>query len=98
MELGMEFRKALPAGERPSAVYRMPDVPRLYSEMHYFGTEIKSITSPSDFPSEETIVYVFSQVVPSAPERTWERLHAVFYKNIELELWRGKLKTEDDYE
>ena len=102
VEFAMGFRKSLLASllpeERLEKVYHMHDIPPLYNELHYFGIDIKNIAAPSDFPKNETVVYVFSRVVPSAPERTWERLHAVHYKEMTIELWRGKLKTEEDYE
>ena len=66
--------------------------------MHYFGIKLKTIGGAEELPAEKTVVYVFSQVVPSAPERIWERVSYEFYKNNKIELWRGKLKMEEDYE
>jgi hypothetical protein len=92
------FHKAIPEKETPDIVYRMYNIPSYYSEMHYFGIKLKTIGGAEELPAEETVVYVFSQVVPSAPERIWERVSYTFYKNKKIELWRGKLKMEEDYE
>lgn len=95
---GLDFRNALPRNEHPNVVYRMFDIPPIYCEMHYFGIRIKTISSPAELPEKEPVVYVFSSAVPSAPERTWECLHKKEHRNSTIELWRGKLKTEEDYE
>ena len=95
---GKTFRKAIPEKELPEVVYRMYDIPRLYNEMHYFNIKLKTIGSPEELPKEKSVVYVFSGVVPSAPDRIWDRLYYTPHRNKYIELWRGKLKTEDDYE
>ena len=95
---GYTFREAIPEKEIPEVVYRMYNIPPYYSEMHYFGIKLKTIGGAEELPAEKTVVYVFSQVVPSAPERIWERVSYKFYKNNKIELWRGKLKMEEDYE
>ena len=97
-QFGDVFHKAIPEKETPDIVYRMYNIPPYYSEMHYFGIKLKTIGGAEELPAEETVVYVFSQVVPSAPERIWERVSYTFYKNKKIELWRGKLKMEEDYE
>ena len=97
-KIGQEFRNALPGKELPKVVYRMYDVPPSYCEMYYFGIQIKTISAAEELPENDSLVYVFSSVVPSAPERNWECLHKVFYKNRNIELWCGELKTEEDYE
>ena len=97
-QIGNTFREAIPEKETPDVVYRMHNIPPYYSEMHYFGITLKTIGAAEELPSEKTVVYVFSQVVPSAPERIWERVSFVSYKKQKIELWRGKLKMEEDYE
>ena len=95
---GYAFRRAISEKEVPDVVYRMYNIPSYYSEMHYFGIKLKTIGSAGELPVNKPVVYVFSQVVPSAPERIWERVSYAFYRNKKIELWRGKLKTEEDYE
>lgn len=97
-EVGSRFRGSIPERETPTLVYRMYNIPPLYSEMHYFDIRIKTIKTPEELPEDKPVVYVFASSVPSAPDRTWERLYAEFHRNQEIELWKGKLKTEDDYE
>ena len=97
-EVGSRFRGSIPEKETPDLVYRMYNIPPLYSEMHYFDIRIKTIKTPEELPEDKPVVYVFASSVPSAPDRTWERLYAEFHRNQEIELWKGKLKTEDDYE
>ena len=82
----------------PEVVYRMYDIPPLYNEMHYFNIKLKTIGSADELPKEKSVVYVFSSVVPSAPDRIWERIYYITRWKKHIELWRGKLKTEDDYE
>ena len=96
--VGTTFRKAIPEKPLPEVVYRMYDIPPLYSEMHYFDIKLKTIGSAAELPAEKAVVYVFSAVVPSAPDRIWKRLYYTSHKNRHIELWRGKLKTEEDYE
>ena len=95
---GNTFRRAVYPGEVPDVVYKMYNVLPYYSEMHYFDIKLKTIESAKELPENTSIVYVFSRVVPSAPERTWERVSYMYYRNNTIELWRGKLKTEEDYE
>ena len=97
-EVGQRFRRSIPAGENPDVVYKMYNVPPCYSEMHYFDIKLKTIESAKELPEDRSVVYVFSRVVPSAPDRAWERVSSMFYRNNKIELWRGKLKTEEDYE
>ena len=89
---------SIPEKPLPEVVYRMYDIPPLYSEMHYFDIKLKTIGSAAELPAGKAVVYVFSAVVPSAPDRIWKRLYYTSHKNRHIELWRGKLKTEEDYE
>ena len=95
---GTLFRKAITEKPMPEVVYRMYDIPPLYNEMHYFNIKLKTIGSADELPKEKSVVYVFSSVVPSAPDRIWERIYYITRWKKHIELWRGKLKTEDDYE
>ena len=97
-DFGLAFRKAIPAGESPDVVYRMYNIPPFYNEMQYFDIRLKTIESADELPAEKKVVYVFSSVVPSAPDRIWQLVTYRFRRNIKVELWRGKLKTEEDYE
>ena len=96
--IGRTFRNTIPEKKTPEIVYKMRDIPPYYNEMHYFDIKLKTIGSAEELPAEEPVVYVFSSVVPSAPDRTWQRLHMLSRYNSRLELWRGKLKTEEEYE
>lgn len=102
--LGYALRDSLQNSYSPGmTVYKDDAIAGLYSECHYLGTKIKSVSfNSADFPRDKQVFLLsVRNIQPPDTSRSWTRITDVIYKNQNLYMWKGtpndrKERPDDD--
>ncbi|MCF7888679.1 MAG: glycosyltransferase family 39 protein [Victivallales bacterium] len=80
-----------PKNDIEHVIYKGPHIADIYILSCYLDEKIIKIYELNQLPKYEKTVYVFTLNTPLYPERSWEKLIKVSYKERYLYLWKGTL-------
>lgn len=92
--LGQEISEALKnSGAAANTLIYKSKIVDLYGECYYSGHRVQRITSMTDLPQKQPVIYLLSMGFPSMPTRRWNNLFPAhkMYHNKRLCLWEGEL-------